>query len=485
MSAPAIVWFRRDLRLADNRALSEAARADAPLIATFILDEAEGDEWRLGGAARWWLHHSLVSLTNDLRRLGAPLVLRRGPAARTLLRLAEETGASTVHWSRIYEPWALRRDAELEARLRGRSVTVRTYGGALLAEPAEIRNASGEPFRVFTPFWRACLARLGPGPPLPAPKRLVAATAPPGEQLEDWRLIPKKPDWAGGLRESWRPGESEALRRLAGFLERHAESYALSRDLPARDATSFLSPHLHWGEIGPGRIWRAVEQAALPREAASAFLRQLGWREFCHHLLVANPAMPTAPLDPSFGDFPWAADDATSFSAWRRGLTGYPFVDAGMRQLWRSGWMHNRTRMAAASFLVKDLLLPWQAGERWFWDTLVDADLANNAANWQWVAGCGADAAPYFRVFNPVLQGEKFDPEGALVRRYVPELAMLPAKFIHRPWTAPEPVLREARVRLGETYPRPIVDHAEARRRALAAFATIRKSRLANRGRSR
>jgi deoxyribodipyrimidine photo-lyase len=474
MTAPAILWFRRDLRLCDNPALAAAVESGAPLIPLFILDEAEGGDWPLGGAARWWLHHSLAALDSDLRRLGAPLLLRRGPAGEILARLAEETGAARVFRSRVYEPEALRRDAEIAASLRARGVEVSTFAGALLAEPADIRSAGGKPFRVFAPFWRACLAVIALSPETPAPTRLNAAPAPAGDRLADWGLTPTKPDWAGGLRDAWRPGEAGARERLAEFLKEGAPDYAQARDFPARPGVSRLSPHLHWGEIGPRRIWRAVRAANIPKADADAFLRELGWREFCHHLLLADPTLPDAPLDARYARFPWAKDSGPAFRAWTRGKTGYPFVDAGMRQLWLTGWMHNRLRMMTASFLVKHLLVDWREGERWFFDTLVDADLSSNAGNWQWVAGCGADAAPWFRIFNPVLQGEKFDAEGTFVRRFVPELARLDPRFIHRPWTAPERILREAGVRLGETYPLPIVDHAAARARALAAFAAIR-----------
>ncbi|WP_159730819.1 deoxyribodipyrimidine photo-lyase [Methylosinus sp. Ce-a6] len=473
MSAPAILWFRRDLRLADHPALSAAVASGAPLVPAFILDEAEGGDWRLGAAARWWLHESLAALSRDLAKLGAPLTLRRGDAEAELLRLVEETGAASVYWSRLYEPWASARDARIEARLSERGVATKSFAGALLAEPGSIRNAEGRPFRVFTPFWRKLAETPQPASPLAAPKRIRAAPAPASERLEAWRLRPKKPDWAAGLREAWRPGEATARRRLAHFLRNGAGAYARLRDFPAEDGASRLSPHLHWGEISPLQIWSAAHSAAVGAEGRAAFLRELGWREFCHHLIAAHPEMPDAPLDKAFARFPWASD-ARALEAWKKGETGYPLVDAAMRQLWRTGYMHNRLRMVAASFLVKHLLLPWREGELWFWDTLVDADLANNSANWQWVAGCGADAAPYFRIFNPVLQGQKFDPEGAFVRRFVPELARLDAKYIHKPWAAPERALREAGVRLGETYPRPIVDHAAARQRALAAFATIR-----------
>jgi deoxyribodipyrimidine photo-lyase len=471
--APVILWFRRDLRLADNPALAAAA-GGAPIVPLFVFDAEEGGDWKLGAASRWWLHGSLEALAADLARLGAPLLLRSGPAGAALARLVEEIGASDVFWSRVHEPWAVARDAEIEADLRGRGVEVAIFESTLLAEPSHLRSRSGAPFRVFAPFWRALLSYVEPPLERPAPKALRAAPPPPSERLADWGLRPTRPDWAAGLRESWRPGEAQAQRRLADFLETGVVSYARLRDFPAADGASRLSPHLHWGEIGSAQIWRATRAADAPQGDAEAFLRELGWREFCHHLLAARPDLPDVPIDSAFARFPWARDEGEAFAAWTRGRTGYPFVDAGMRQLWRTGFMHNRLRMVTASFLVKHLLLPWREGERWFHETLVDADLADNAGNWQWVAGCGADAAPYFRIFNPVLQGERFDPEGEFVRRFVPELAGLDAKYIHRPWTAPESAVRAAGLRLGETYPRPIVDHAAARERALAAFGVVR-----------
>ncbi len=468
----AIVWFRQDLRLADNPALTAAVHSGAPLVALYVLDDDAPGEWRLGSASRWWLHHSLHALAADLAKLGATLVLRRGRAEFVLEQLVEETGAGAVYWNRIYEPWAMRRDAEIKARLKGRGLHVESFNASLLFEPSQLRNKSGAPFRVFTPFWRACLAAPPPAPPLPAPQHLAPGPAVESERLADWRLLPTKPDWAGGLRESWTPGEAGAEARLRDFAKAGAAHYGDRRnDLGAPEGVSRLAPHLRFGEISPGQVWHEVVRRA--GDKGAAYLRQLGWREFSYNLLVANPDLPEQGLDRAFDAFPWA-EDAAGLAAWRRGVTGYPLVDAAMRELWRTGYMHNRARMIVASFLIKDLLIPWQEGERWFWDTLVDADLANNAAGWQWVAGCGADAAPYFRVFNPVLQGEKFDPDGAYVRRHVPELARLDAKYIHRPWEAPAGVLAMAGVRLGETYPRPIVDHGKARERALAVYAQLR-----------
>ena len=465
--SPAIVWFRRDLRLFDNPAFGAAAASGAPLIALYVLDEPAMAAWRPGAASRLRLHHSLASLARDLAALGVCLVLRRGAADLALEGLIEQTGATALYWNRLYEPWAVRRDGEIKARLRARGLRVESFNASLLFEPATLAKA----YRVFTPFWRACLASPEPATPLPARERLAAAKDVAGDRLEDWRLLPTRPDWAAGFREVWRVGESAARERLQEFAGASAADYGAARDAPGQEGVSRLSAHLHFGEIFPRQVWHEI--AAQVGERGAPFLRQLGWREFCHHLLFANPDLPERPLDRRFQRFPWRRDDE-GFCAWKKGGTGYPFVDAAMRQLWRTGYIHNRARMVAASFLVKHLLLPWQEGEAWFWDTLIDADLANNACGWQWVAGCGADAAPYFRVFNPVSQGEKFDPEGAYVRRYVPELAGLDKKFIHRPWEAPREILRAAGVILGETYPRPIVEHAFARKRALEAYAACR-----------
>jgi len=471
MTAPVIVWFRQDLRLADNPALAAAVATGQPVIPIYVLDDHAPDPWRPGGASRWWLHHSLRSLSDRLIAAGSGLVLRRGPAGPALRRLLAETGAGAVFWNRLYDPWAVRRDTVIKADLTSLGITVNSHNGALLFEPSRILNRNGKPFRVFTPFWRTCLAAPPPEPPVAAPGRLHSAALPAGEPLEDWRLLPTTPDWAGGLRETWQPGEPAGLRRLTAFVDDALTRYREERNRPDRGGTSRLSPHLHFGEISVRQVWHSASVA--PPEVAGPFLRQIGWREFCHHLLHQIPSMPDEPLDRRFAEFAWT-DDGESLSAWSRGRTGYPIVDAGMRELWQTGWMHNRVRMIVASFLTKHLLVRWQSGERWFWDTLVDADLANNAAGWQWVAGCGADAAPYFRIFNPVLQGGTFDPDGDYVRRFVPELARLPAGVIHQPWEASEIVLADAGVRLDHTYPRPMIDHAAARRRALQAFERSR-----------
>jgi deoxyribodipyrimidine photo-lyase len=473
MTGPTIVWFRQDLRATDNPALAAAA-ARGRVVPLYIRDES--GPWALGGASRWWLHHSLVALGQDLARRGSALVLRSGAAADVLAQVVAETGADAVFWNRCYEPAAIARDRAIKADLAQRGLAAQSFNASLLFEPWTVATRTGGSYGVFSPFWRACLAQPEPAQPTPAPARLEpAADAPHGENLAAWGLLPHAPDWAGGLREAWTPGEAGAQARLDAFLGDTLRHYHQGRDRPDLAGTSRLSPHLHFGEISPRAVWHAVRALAGPGAGPERFLTELGWREFSYHLLYHAPEMPERGLRAAFAHFPWA-DDRAALHAWQRGRAGYPIVDAGMRELWATGWMHNRVRMIVASFLVKDLLLPWQDGARWFWDTLVDADLANNAASWQWVAGCGADAAPYFRIFNPALQAARFDPDGAYVRRWVPELAKLPNALVHTPWAAPEAALAAAGVRLGETYPRPIVDHAAARRRALAAFAAMKRA---------
>jgi len=478
MPSPVIVWFRRDLRLADNPALAAAVAADRPIIPLYVLDEVSPGIRPLGGAQRWWLHHSLSALGRDLAARGLGLVLRRGPAETVVADLARQVGADSVLWNRCYDPGSIRRDAVLKRVLVADGRQPASFNAGLLVEPWHLQTGAGGFYRVFTPFWRALRARFAPPAPLPAPAGLPAMSpAPAGDALDSWALLPTRPDWAGGLRDGWTPGEAGARARLARFLADGLAHYEAGRDRPDRAHGSRLSPHLQWGELGPRQVWHAIAYRAASEPAldgsADSFLRELGWREFSQHLLFHVPSLATAPLRPEFDDFPWRPDPVQR-AAWAAGRTGYPIVDAGMRELWYSGWMHNRVRMIAGSFLVKDLLQPWQAGEAWFWDTLVDADHATNPASWQWVAGCGADAAPFFRVFNPVLQGEKFDPRGAYVRRWLPELAGLPDDCVHKPWLAPAAVLARAGVRLDQTYPRPIVDHKAARARALAAFAHIK-----------
>jgi deoxyribodipyrimidine photo-lyase len=458
-----ILWFRRELRLADNAALLAAVASGHQVLPVFVLDEASAGPWAPGGASRWWLHHSLAALAEALAARGAPLLLRRGRYEQVLPALLAQTGAVAVHAGLPTEPWARAALREVHHRLGGR---LHTHLTALAFSPREISTQAGTPYGVYTPFARACRARMATlGPPQPAPERIDGAALPPGDRLEDWGLLPTAPDWAGGLRDGWTPGEAGATARLARFRAGALADYAERRDLPGVDGTSMLSPHLAWGEISPRQVMHTAGNAA-------KFIGEVLWREFAAHLLWHHPSLPEAPLRAGFAAMRWR-EDAAGLRAWQRGQTGIPLVDAGMRQLWTTGWMHNRVRMIAASFLVKHLLLPWQAGEAWFWDTLVDADLAQNSASWQWVAGCGADAAPYFRVFNPVLQGRKFDAGGGYVRRWVPELALLPDRFVHAPWEAPEGVLAAARVRLGRDYPRPMIELGAGRARALAAFAGL------------
>ncbi len=471
-----IVWFRDDLRLSDHPALHAAAKAKAPLVCLYVLNE-ESTERPLGGAARWWLAQSLRALQASLQAAGAPLVLRRGDAAKVIAALAREIEAGAVYWNDIAQVPHRAVAGRLKAALDDIGVAAQGFAGDLLVTPENIRNKDGRGLRVFTPFWRRVQSLGDPPTPLPAPKKLVARPALSSDRLEDWQLEPARPDWAGGLRESWTIGEGAAQKRLKAFLEDVA-GYAEERDRPDRAGTSRLSPHLRFGEISPRQIWHAARFAAAehPRLAADIdkFLSELGWREFCRHLLYDVPDLAERNLQSSFDAFPWKRDDK-ALRAWQRGQTGYPIVDAGMRELWHSGVMHNRVRMVVASFLVKHLLIDWRDGEKWFWDTLIDADAGSNPANWQWVAGSGADAAPYFRVFNPILQGEKFDPDGDYVRRWVPELAKLPNKFIHQPWEATPLELAAAGIELGKSYPRPIVDHKAGRERALKAYASIRK----------
>ncbi|WP_394761573.1 cryptochrome/photolyase family protein [Phenylobacterium sp.] len=474
--APIIVWFRRDLRLSDNPALAAAVASGRPIVPLYVLDETPGLR-APGAASLWWLDQSLRRLAASLEALGSRLILRRGPAAAVLDGLARDTGAAKVVWNRLYDPGVTDRDTALKAALKGQGVAVTSFNGALLSEPWTVRNKSGEPFKVFTPFWRAARAGLDLTPLHPTPAALIAPTAwPATERLETWSLQPTKPDWTAGF-GIWTPGEAGARRRLEDFLATGLARYAEGRDIPAGGAVSRLSPHLHFGEISPRQVWAALDDAVEARPGldrhAEKFRAELGWREFSHALLFYNPEMESRNFKPAYDAFPWR-EDPIAFTAWTKGRTGYPMVDAGMRELWATGFMHNRVRMLTASFLVKHLLLDWRLGEAWFWDTLLDADRANNAAGWQWVAGSGADAAPYFRIFSPMGQGEKFDTNGAYVRRWVPELARLPDAVVHSPWTADPRILRAAGVVLGQTYPHPIVDHGFARDRALAALKHTR-----------
>ena len=462
MAATTVVWFRHDLRLDDNPALAAAAARGA-VVPVFIWAPEEEAPWEPGAASRWWLHHSLGRLAERLAAVGAPLLIRRGPSLETLKGVVREYAATHVSWNRRYEPAVVARDTAIKKALTSDGLVVESAGGGLLFEPVQVATKEGKPYQVFTPFWRALLARPEPAAPVKSPRTLAAAAAVTkagGRTLtvDSLGLLPAI-DWAGTMRSTWTPGEEAARKRIDAFVKRRLDDYGTQRDRPDHDGTSGLSPSLHFGEVSPRRIWHAVRDAVGGKPAArltggaEVFLRELGWREFAHHLLYHFPHTADAPLRADYARFPWA-NDPVGLRAWQRGRTGFPIVDAGMRQLWATGWMHNRVRMIVASFLVKDLRISWLEGARWFWDTLVDADLAANTLGWQWAAGCGADAAPYFRIFNPTSQTAKFDPSGAYVERWV-----------------------GAEGKRGRDYPEPIVDHAEARKAALAALAVVTAGR--------
>ncbi len=472
MQAPILVWFRRDLRLRDNPALFEAAASGRPVLPVYVWSPEDEGAWAPGGATKAWLGRSLLSLEASLRKRGSRLVVRRGSPREVLAELIRETGAKTVHWNRLYDPATVERDRKLKLALESDGIEVKSFNGALLYEPWEAKTGSGRPYQVFTPFWKAVRSVATPSPALGMPKTWEAPSSSPASlEIVELGLSPRL-GWDRGFWERFEPGEEGARRALETFGREAGDHYHELRDLPSRHGTSRLSPHLHFGEISPRQAWDFFRDSE--GEGWETFRKEFGWREFAHHVLFHFPESAERALRPEYRDFPWAGDPV-ALEAWRRGRTGYPVVDAGMRELWATGWMHNRVRMVVASFLTKHLLHSWIEGARWFWDTLVDADLANNTLGWQWAGGCGADAAPYFRVFNPILQGEKFDPNGEYVRRWVPELVRLPNELLHRPFEARAVDLATCGIELGRTYPRPVVDHAFGRQRALAAFEKFRK----------
>jgi deoxyribodipyrimidine photo-lyase len=467
----AILWFRRDLRLLDNPALNAALREAAAILPLFVLpDPPHGD---LGGAARWWLHGSVAALGAALAAKGAGLVLLRGDPARVVAEVAAEVGAACVHACLCPDPGWRAADAACEAALAREGRRLELHQGVTLFDPDSVRTRAGSVYGMFTPYANAVRALPPPAALLQEPAHIpMADGAPAGEALEAWKLLPRRPDWAGGLRAEWTPGEASARARGRLFLRRAVAQYDTGRNLPGQDLTSRLSPHLRWGEISPRSLWHALHRHA-PGRGEAAFAGELIWRDFAAYLLWHHADLATRPLRAEYENLPWR-NDAVALRAWQSGQTGVPIVDAGMRQLWQTGWMHNRVRMIVASFLVKHLLIDWREGAAWFMDTLVDADLAANSMNWQWTAGTGIDSQPFFRVFNPVSQGQKFDPDGVYVRRFVPEVATLPDKYLHAPWSAPPLVLREAGLSLGGNYPLPIVDLAAGRARALATWkATV------------
>lgn len=463
-----IVWFRNDLRLAENPALHAAAER-GEIIPLYILDDEAAGDWKVGAAKRWWLHQSLESLGNSIRQHHSHLVLRKGDSQKILTELLEKTGADAVYWNRRYDKAGVEQDKHIKEELKDREIEVKSFKASLLFEPWEVQTKEGEYYKVFSPFWRACLKEEAPAEPLEVPAFTQNDHSNLSEALADWDLCPTKPNWAENWLDIWQPGEAGAQARLEKFLEEGANHYAGGRDIPSKPYVSNLSPHLASGEISPRQIWHATKFAqangGLSEKNADKFLSEVGWREFSYTLLYYNPEFPDTAYKENFNQFPWEENDE-ALKRWQKGQTGYPMVDAGMRELWHTGVMHNRVRMIVASFLTKHLLLPWQAGERWFWDTLVDADLANNSASWQWVAGCGADAAPYFRIFNPILQGKRYDEEGDYIRKWVPELAHLSDKDLHEPWNSSNPPAN---------YPAPIVEHQYARDRAMEAYKVVKK----------
>jgi deoxyribodipyrimidine photo-lyase len=443
VSGGTIVWFRQDLRLRDNPALHAAVATGDPVIPVYIWSPEEEGEWAPGAASRWWLHHSLAALTQEIERRGSRLVLANGDALSVLQKLAAKTGATAVHWNKRYEPAAAKQSLLVSEGLQRGRLRTSQFNGSLLSDPTQFLNKAGKPYQVYTAFQRGLRHVLDPGPLLPVPRTLRKPQRwPRSKPLKSLGLLPNI-KWYETIAATWRPGEQGAQATLKRFLRKPADDYRQARNIPALRGTSALSPRLHFGEIGPRQIWHALG----PRRRNSVFLGEIIWREFAYHLLHHFPQTPTQPLHEEFAQFPWR-QNSKMLRAWQRGMTGIPLVDAGMRELWATGWMHNRVRMVVASFLVKNLLIGWQDGARWFWDTLVDADLANNTLNWQWSAGCGADAAPYFRIFNAQTQAKRFDPENDYIRKWLPR----------------------------EGYPEPTVDLKKTREAALDAYVTMRRA---------
>jgi len=464
----AVHWFRQDLRLSDNPALFAASQA-GKVLPIFILDDVNAGDDKQGAASRWWLHESLGALNKSLQ---GQLRIYCGDAQAVLRRLVEQTPNCTVFWSRCYEPWRIARDKQIKVMLSNLGIESHSFNGSLLWEPWSVLKKDGTPYRVFTPFYRrGCLNAPPPRQPLARPKMAFAKGDFQSSSIIALNLLPKV-RWDLQLKPHWKVGEAPAQARLRQFVDKDLSDYKEGRNYPAKKNVSKLSPHLHWGEISPNQIWYDVQKLGNGVNE-DCLLSELGWREFSYSLLYHFPELPLKNLQRKFDAFPWL-DNAKRLERWQQGMTGYPIIDAGMRELWQTGYMHNRVRMIVGSFLVKNLLLHWHHGRRWFWECLIDADLASNSASWQWIAGCGADAAPYFRVFNPITQGEKFDSSGAYTRRFVPELRALPDKYLYKPWQAPETVLDAAGVELGRTYPKPIVDVKASRERALDAFKTIK-----------
>ena len=480
MKNPIILWFRLDLRLSDNPALFNASLLDKPIIPIFILDDLDANERKLGKAAKWWLHKSLINLSSDLEKFGSRLLLFSGKALDILEELIISSNSDSVMWNRRYEPWAVARDILIKEKLSKNGLSIKSFKANLVYEPWNIKSKTGNPLKVFTPYKKALLNK-GPLPePIEIPKILPSPLIwPNGKNINDLELLDKF-NWMEKF-NVWDVGSDSAFKKLSSFKKNSLNSYGTKRDIPGEQGTSKLSPHLRFGEISPTQILNFInfDNTTKENNSLETYQSEIIWREFAHNLMWQFPEIHKKPIKKEFEDLNWD-DNEELFLKWTKGLTGYPIVDAGMRELWSKGWMHNRVRMVTASFLTKHLLIPWQKGEEWFWDTLLDADAASNTASWQWVAGCGADAAPFFRIFNPIIQGEKFDPNGIYIRKYIPELKKMPNKFIHEPWKASDAILKNSDIRLGKTYPFPIIDHKFARERALNAYKNIRKEKDGN-----
>ncbi len=467
-----VAWFRQDLRISDNPALNAAAAA-GDVLPIYILDDVNAADWAMGSASRAWLHHSLNALN---LALDGNLRIFRGDAREVIAQLVTSLQLEGFFWNRCYEPWRIRRDAQIKADLIAGDIQTRSFNASLLWEPWDISKKDGTPYRVFTPFYqKGCLSSARPRQPLASAGQIQWSDLAIDNSLsiDELELLPSA-CWHESLCSHWQIGESAAAQKFDSFWQNTLTDYKRGRDFPALDATSRLSPHLHFGEISPHQIWHQIDQSSMHDhgDGPAHFLREIAWREFSYHLLYHFPELPEQNFNRKFNGFEWL-DDEAGLQSWCRGQTGFPIIDAGMRELWQTGYMHNRVRMIVASFLIKNMLQHWRNGENWFWDCLIDADLASNAASWQWCAGSGADAAPYFRIFNPVLQSEKFDPEGEYLLRYCPELADLPARFRHKPWEASEEVLTAAGIKLGKDYPVPILDLKTTRARALGRFKAL------------
>ena len=474
--APIIVWFRQDLRLSDNPALHHAAETGAPIIPIYILDDENAGDDKLGGATRWWLHHSLDKLNESL---SGHLQFYSGKADEIIPQIIKDTDAETIYWNRCYEPWRIKRDKEIKTDLESQNITVKSFQASLLWEPWTVLKDDKTPYKVFSPFYKkGCLARSEqPRAPYPKPDNIEFHDVKSKTSLNDLSLLPTDIRWDQKMEQYWTIGEDGAQQRLHDFLDEGLNNYKDGRNEPSKANVSRLSPHLRHGEISPHQAWHATQERGTIEgweRDRDHFLSELGWREFSYYLLYHFPTITWENLQPRFNNFPWLNEDNEDLERWKRGQTGYPIVDAGMRELWETGYMHNRVRMIVGSFLVKNMLTHWHKGEEWFWDTLVDADLASNNASWQWIAGCGADAAPYFRIFNPVLQSKKFDGAGIYIKQYCPELTKLPDKYLHEPWEAPDNVLEYAGITLGQDYPERMMPHDQARDRALAAFQSTK-----------